>query len=77
MHGGIAMEKESDNQKRSGTDAFDLDSLLHPARAFAHPMDVIRDSDLTLNEKRAILASRASDACAVEGCPRASRQHRR
>jgi hypothetical protein len=63
------MEKESGNPKRSGTDAFDLDSLLHPARAFAHPMDVVRDSDLTLNEKRAILASWASDACAVEAAP--------
>lgn len=48
---------------------FDLDELLHPARAFAHPMDVVRDSDLTLNEKRAILASWASDACAVEAAP--------
>ena len=47
----------------------DLDALLHPARAFAHPMDVVRDTDLTLNEKRAILASWASDACAVEAAP--------
>lgn len=47
----------------------DLDALLHPARAFAHPMDVVRDPDLTLNEKRAILASWASDACAVEAAP--------
>ena len=45
---------------------FDLDTLLHPASAFAHPMDVVHDADLTLNEKRAILASWASDACAVE-----------
>lgn len=45
---------------------FDLDTLLHPASAFAHPMDVVRDADLTLNEKRAILASWASDVCAVE-----------
>ena len=50
-------------------DVFDLDALLHPARAFAHPMDVVRDADLTLNEKRAILASWASDACAVEAAP--------
>jgi hypothetical protein len=42
---------------------------LHPARAFAHPMDVVRDRDLTFNEKRAILASWASDACAVEAAP--------
>jgi hypothetical protein len=48
---------------------FDLDALLHPARAFAHPMDVVRDPDLTLNEKRAILASWASDACSVEAAP--------
>ena len=51
----------------SSDDQFDLDALLHPARAFAHPMDVVRDPDLTLNEKRAILASWASDACAVDG----------
>jgi hypothetical protein len=50
-------------------DALDLDALLHPARAFAHPLDVVRDRDLTLNEKRAILASWASDACAVEAAP--------
>ena len=48
---------------------FDLDELLHPARAFARPADVVRDSDLTLNEKRAILASWASDACALEAAP--------
>jgi hypothetical protein len=47
----------------------DLDSLLHPAQAFAHPRDVVQDPDLTLNEKRAILASWASDACAVEVAP--------
>jgi hypothetical protein len=48
---------------------FDLDELLYPARAFAHPEDVVRDPDLTLNEKRAILASWASDACALEAAP--------
>ena len=48
---------------------FELDALLHPARAFVHPMDVVRDPDLTLNEKRAILASWASDACALEAAP--------
>jgi hypothetical protein len=52
-----------------GSDPFDLDRLLHPAHAFAHPMDVVNDPDLTLNEKRAILASWASDACAVEAAP--------
>lgn len=48
---------------------FDLDELLHPARAFAHPRDVLDDPDLTINEKRAILASWISDACAVEAAP--------
>lgn len=47
----------------------DLDALLHPADAFAQPMDVVCDRDLTLDEKRAILASWASDACAVEAAP--------
>ena len=57
---------ESRKEKR---DIFDLDALLHPANAFTHPMDVVRDEDLTLNEKRAILASWASDACAIEAAP--------
>jgi hypothetical protein len=47
-------------------DACDLDALLHPAQAFEHPSEVAKDPDLTLNEKRAILASWASDACAIE-----------
>jgi len=50
-------------------DKFDLDELLHPAQAFGHPSEVVDDPDLTLNEKRAILASWASDACAVEDVP--------
>jgi hypothetical protein len=48
---------------------FDLEELLHPAQAFGHPSEVVNDPDLTLNEKRAILASWASDACAVEAAP--------
>ena len=55
--------KETRKEKQ---DLFDLDTLLHPARAFSHPMDVVRDIDLSLNEKRAILSSWASDACALE-----------
>jgi hypothetical protein len=50
-------------------DPFDLETLLHPANAFARPADVVNDPDLTLSEKRAILASWASDACAVEAVP--------
>lgn len=50
-------------------DALDLEALLHPAQAFEHPMNVVNDPDLTLSEKRAILAAWASDACAVEAAP--------
>ncbi|MBX6426808.1 MAG: hypothetical protein IRZ09_12905 [Variibacter sp.] len=47
----------------------DLDTLLHPARAFGHPDEVVRDPGLTTEEKRAILASWASDLCAAESAP--------
>jgi hypothetical protein len=47
----------------------DVDELLYPASAFVHPSEVVNDPDLTLNEKRAILASWASDACAIEAAP--------
>jgi hypothetical protein len=47
----------------------DLNALLHPASAFDHPRDVLNDPDLTRNEKRAILSSWASDACAVDSAP--------
>ena len=47
----------------------EIDVLMHPAQTFDHPNDVVHDPDLTLNEKRAILASWASDACAVEASP--------
>jgi hypothetical protein len=50
-------------------DDVDLDDLLHPAQAFGHPSEVLNDPDLSLNEKRAILASWASDACAIEAAP--------
>ncbi len=46
-----------------------LDRLLSPARHFKHPDDVLRDTTLEVQEKRAILSSWASDACAVESMP--------
>jgi len=52
--------------------SIDLDALLDPARAFAHPADVVSDPDLTLTEKRAILAAWAARACAAEATPAAS-----
>lgn len=68
------MEKRTSKPDRtiSATDdssMLDVDALLHPANAFSHPVDVVRDRDLTLNEKRAILAAWASDACAIEAAP--------
>ena len=44
-------------------ESWDMNELLHPAQAFESPLEVVEDPDLTLNEKRAILASWASDAC--------------
>ena len=43
--------------------------LLRPAVGFSHPLEVVKDPDLSLADKRAILSSWASDACAVEGRP--------
>src|SRR3984893_8725485 len=43
-----------------------LEKLFHPASAFDHPQDVMRDPALTTEGKRAILSSWASDACAIE-----------
>ncbi|MGA7808843.1 hypothetical protein [Bradyrhizobium sp.] len=48
---------------------FDLNALLHPGTVFEHPSDVVADPSLTLSEKRAILASWASDASAIASCP--------
>jgi hypothetical protein len=48
---------------------FNLDQFLHPAKAFGSPSQVVNDPDMTLAEKRAVLASWASDACAVEASP--------
>jgi hypothetical protein len=64
MHSNRPITGTEDDDER-----FDLDTLLHPANAFARPVDVVNDPDLTLSEKRAILASWASDACAIEAVP--------
>lgn len=43
--------------------------LLRPAVGFRHPLDVLKDPWLDVADKRAILSSWASDACAVEDRP--------
>jgi hypothetical protein len=48
---------------------YDLNALLHPGSVFDHPKDVLADTSLSRAEKRAILASWASDAAAVASCP--------
>ncbi|MGY2847642.1 hypothetical protein ACVIHH_003758 [Bradyrhizobium sp. USDA 4518] len=47
----------------------DFNALLHPGTAFEHPRDVVCHAGLTTAEKRAILASWASDASAITSCP--------
>ena len=55
-----------DHTRYNVQEGWDPNDLLHPAQAFEHPSRVVYDPDLTLNEKRAILASWVSDACAPE-----------
>jgi len=47
----------------------ELARLLHPGRFYDRPKDVLDDPDLSVSERRAILSSWASDACAVESVP--------
>ena len=48
---------------------FEFEAFLHPGKVYAHPRDVVGDPTLSLGEKRAILASWASDASAIASCP--------
>jgi hypothetical protein len=48
---------------------FDFNALLHPGTVFDNPKDVLADPSLSVSEKRAILASWASDASAIASCP--------
>ena len=47
----------------------DLNAILHPRSVYDHPHDVVADTTLSTGEKRAILASWASDAAAVASNP--------
>ena len=51
------------------TNIIDINHLLHPGITFDHPKDVVVHPRLSLAEKRAILASWASDAAAIASCP--------
>ena len=52
-----------------GTSDLQSDALLSPGRVVSHPAEVVRHPGLTREAKRAILASWASDALAVEAAP--------
>jgi len=47
----------------------DLNEILHPGSVYDHPRDVVADPTRSIGEKRAILASWASDAAAVASNP--------
>jgi hypothetical protein len=44
-------------------------AILQPGSVYGHPRDVVADASLSISEKRAILASWASDAAAVTSNP--------
>ena len=46
-----------------------MERWLRPAVGFSHPRDVLKDSDLEPDQKRAILSSWMSDASAVKDEP--------
>ncbi len=59
----------TDLNRRFDENVYDLNAILHPGSVFEHPRDVLSDATLSRAEKRAILASWASDAAAVTSCP--------
>jgi hypothetical protein len=64
------MRKDIDNAlPEQATAAISAAHLLHPARHFNHPRDVLAAEDIGKQEKRAILASWASDMFAIESVP--------
>jgi hypothetical protein len=52
-----------------GDNIIDLNAILHPGSVYDHPRDVVADATISTGEKRAILASWASDAAAVASNP--------
>ena len=52
-----------------GGNIIDLNAILHPGSVYNHPRDVLEDATISIGEKRAILASWASDAASVASNP--------
>lgn len=65
------MRKESVSKavKENATAAISAAHLLHPTQHFNHPRDVLAAHDIGDDEKRAVLASWASDIFAIESTP--------
>jgi hypothetical protein len=64
------MRKDIDNTlPEQATAAISAAHLLHPAKHFDHPHDVLAAEHLGDAEKRAILSSWASDIFAIESAP--------
>lgn len=65
------MRKESDNKsvQEQTVAAIGAAHLLHPELHFDHPRDVLAAEQIGRDEKRAILASWASDISAIESMP--------
>ncbi|MBX5222489.1 MULTISPECIES: hypothetical protein [unclassified Rhizobium] len=65
------MRKEniSNSIQQNAVAAISAAHLLHPAKHFGHPRDVLAAAEIDNDEKRAILASWASDIFAVESVP--------
>jgi hypothetical protein len=66
---GVGRKDMTDLNLHSDKNVYDLNAILHPGTVFDHPRDVLADATLSKAEKRAILASWASDAAAVTSCP--------
>lgn len=65
------MREERDNITitNEAVAAISVSALLHPAQHFNHPQDVLAAEHIDKDEKRAILASWASDQFAIESMP--------
>ena len=59
----------TDLNRHFDENVYDLNAVLHPGTVFDYPRDVLADATLSRAEKRAILASWASDAAAVVSNP--------
>lgn len=65
------MRKETDSNSAAKHAAATISAahLLHPTMHFDHPREVLMADNISKDEKRAILASWASDICAIESMP--------